>query len=249
MLTDTHCHLFNEYFDDIDKVINDAKDNKVTRYINNATNLDNCREVIITSKNNKDIFYSLGIHPDSVEDDLEELRKLVIDNLNDEKFIAIGEIGLDYHYGKENKDRQIKVFEYQLALAEEFNLPVIIHSRDATLDTLDCIKKYNVKGSLHCFNGSLEIAKEYIKLGFYFGVNGVITFKNAKINEVIKELPINRILLETDTPYLTPEPFRKYSNEPKYILTIAEYIANLYDISLDEVMRITEENVTNLFDI
>lgn len=249
MLTDTHCHLFNEYFDDIDKVINDAKDNKVTRYINNATNLDNCREVIITSKNNRDIFYSLGIHPDSVEDDLEELRKLVIDNLNDEKFIAIGEIGLDYHYGKENKDRQIKVFDYQLALAEEFNLPVIIHSRDATQDTLDCIKKYNVKGSLHCFNGSLEIAKEYIKLGFYFGVNGVITFKNAKIDEVIKELPINRILLETDTPYLTPEPFRKCSNEPKYILTIAEYIANLFDISLEEVMRITEENVTNLFDI
>lgn len=249
MLTDTHCHLFKEYFDDIDKVINDAKENNVNRYINNATNLENCREVIITSKNNKDVYYSLGIHPDSVEDNLEELRQLVIDNLNDEKFVAIGEIGLDYHYGKENKSRQIEVFEYQLALAEEFNLPVIVHSREATQDTLDCIKKYKVKGTLHCFNGSLEIAKEYIKLGFYFGVNGVITFKNAKIDEVIKEIPIERILLETDTPYLTPEPFRKYSNEPKYILIIAQYIARLYDISLEDVMKITEENVTNLFDI
>lgn len=249
MLTDTHCHLFKEYFEDIDKVICDAKNNKVNRFINNATNLDNCREVIITSKNNNDVYYSLGIHPDSVDDSLEELRKIVIDNLNDEKFIAIGEIGLDYHYGKENKTQQIEVFEYQLTLAEEFNLPVIVHSREATQDTLDCIKKYKVKGILHCFNGSLEIAKEYIKLGFYFGVNGVITFKNAKIDEVIKEIPIERILFETDSPYLTPEPFRKYLNEPKYILTIAQYVAKLYDISLEDVMKITEENVFNVFDI
>lgn len=248
MLTDTHCHLFREYFDNIDDVLFNAKNNKVYRYINNATNLENCREVIEISKNYKDIYYSLGIHPDSVDDNLEELRQLVIDNLNDDKFVAIGEIGLDYHYGKDNKDKQIEVFEYQLALAEEFNLPVIVHSREATQDTLDCIKKYKVKGSLHCFNGSLEIAKEYIKLGFYFGVNGVITFKNSKINEVIKEIPLNRILLETDTPYLTPEPFRKYSNEPKYILVIAEYLANLYHISLEEVMTITEENISNLFD-
>lgn len=248
MLTDTHCHLFKEYFDNIDDVLLNAKNNKVYRYINNATNLENCREVIEISKNYKDVYYSLGIHPDSVDDNLEELRQLVIDNLNDDKFVAIGEIGLDYHYGKDNKDRQIQVFEYQLALAEEFNLPVIVHSREATQDTLDCIKKYKVKGSLHCFNGSLEIAKEYIKLGFYFGVNGVITFKNSKIDEVIKEIPLNRILLETDTPYLTPEPFRKYSNEPKYILVIAEYLANLYQISLEEVMTITEENISNLFD-
>lgn len=248
MLTDTHCHLFREYFDNIDDVLLNAKNNKVNRYINNATNLKNCREVIEISKNYKDVYYSLGIHPDSVDDNLEELRQLVIDNLDDDKFVAIGEIGLDYYYGKENKERQIEVFEYQLALAEEFNLPVIVHSREATQDTLDCIKKYKIKGSLHCFNGSLEIAKEYIKLGFYFGVNGVITFKNSKIDEVIKEIPLNRILLETDTPYLTPEPFRKYSNEPKYILVIAEYLANLYQISLEEVMTITEENISNLFD-
>lgn len=249
MLTDTHCHLFNEYFDDFNSVIKDANDNKVCRFINNATNLNNCKEVIITSSNNKNVYYSLGIHPDSVENDLNELEKLVVENLNDTKFVAIGEIGLDYHYGKENRERQIEVFEFQLALAEKYNLPVIVHSREATQDTLDCIKKFKVKGSLHCFNGSLEIAKEYMKLGFYFGVNGVITFKNAKISEVIKEIPLERILLETDCPYLTPEPFRKYSNEPKYIKTIAEFIANLYSISLEEVMNITEKNVDNLFDI
>ena len=131
MLTDTHCHLFNEYFDDFNSVIKDANDNKVCRFINNATNLDNCKEVIITSSNNKNVYYSLGIHPDSVENDLNELEKLVVENLNDTKFVAIGEIGLDYHYGKENRERQIEVFEFQLALAEKYNLPVIVHSREA----------------------------------------------------------------------------------------------------------------------
>lgn len=249
MLTDTHCHIFNGYYDDFDKVINNAKSNGVTRFINNATNIDNCKEVIITSRNDNNIYYSLGVHPDSVENDLEELEKLVVENLNDKKFVAIGEIGLDYHYGKENRERQIEVFEFQLGLAEKYNLPVIVHSREATQDTLDCIKKFKVKGVLHCFSGSLEIAREYMKLGFYFGVNGVVTFKNAKLKDVIKEIPLNHILLETDCPYLTPEPFRKYSNEPKYILTIAEFLANLYEISLDEVEKITEENVFNLFDI
>ena len=176
MLTDTHCHIFSEYYTDFDKVINDAKLNGVCRFINNATNIDSSKEVIITSSNNKDVYYSLGVHPDSVENDMNELEKLVVENLTDEKFVAIGEIGLDYHYGKENRERQIEVFEFQLALAEKYNLPVIVHSREATQDTLDCIKKYKVKGVLHCFSGSIEIAREYMKLGFYFGVNGVVTF-------------------------------------------------------------------------
>ena len=249
MLTDTHCHLFKEYFSDIDSVINDAVNNNVCRYINNATNLSNCLEVIEISKKYENVYYSLGIHPDSVDEDLLELRKLVEDNLNDKKFVAIGEIGLDYHYGKENKERQIEVFEYQLSLAEEFNLPVIIHSRDATQDTLNILRKYKVKGIIHSFNGSLETAKEYIKMGFKLGVNGIITFKNCRLKEVIKELDLTNIVLETDSPYLTPEPFRKYSNEPKYILVIAEYLANLYNISLEEVINIINNNVVNIFDI
>lgn len=249
MFTDTHCHLFSEYYDNIDEVIRDAESNNVNRFINNATDLSNIDEVINSSKRFNNLYYALGIHPDSVDDDLDKFKEIIERNLNDYKFIAIGEIGLDYHYGKENKDRQIEVFEYQLSLAEKYNLPVIIHSRDATQDTLECIRKFKVKGVMHCFNGSLEVAREYIKLGFYFGIGGVITFKNAKLYEVVKEIPLENILLETDAPYLTPEPFRKYKNEPKYIYEIATYLSKLYDISIEEISSITEKNVTNLFDI
>ena len=249
MFTDTHCHLFSEYYDNIDEVIKDAESNNVNRFINNATDLSNIDEVINSSKKFNNLYYALGIHPDSVDDDLDKFKEIIERNLNDSKFIAIGEIGLDYHYGKENKDRQIEFFEYQLSLAEKYNLPVIIHSRDATQDTLECIRKFKVKGVMHCFNGSLEVAKEYIKLGFYFGIGGVITFKNAKLYEIVKEIPLENILLETDAPYLTPEPFRKYKNEPKYVYEIAIYLSKLYNISIEEISFITEKNVTNLFDI
>lgn len=249
MFTDSHCHLFNEYYEDIELIIKSAKEHKVDKYINNATNIASCLEVIETSKKYDSIYYTLGIHPESVLEDYSNFEHILIKSLNDKKFVGIGEIGLDYHYGKEIKEEQIKLFEYQLSLAEKYNLPVVIHSREATEDTLNSIKKFKIKGVLHCFNGSLEIAREYIKLGFYFGVNGVITFKNAKLYEVIKEIPIENILLETDSPYLTPEPFRKYSNEPKYIPVIAEYLANLYNISLEEVSSRIEKNIANLFDI
>lgn len=249
MFTDSHCHLLNEYYEDIELIIKSAKEHKVDKYINNATNIASCLEVIATSKKYDSIYYTLGIHPESVLEDYSNFENILIKSLSDKKFVGIGEIGLDYHYGKETKEEQIKLFEYQLSLAEKYNLPVVIHSREATEDTLSSIKKFKVKGVLHCFNGSLEIAREYIKLGFYFGVNGVITFKNAKLYEVIREIPIENILLETDSPYLTPEPFRKYSNEPKYILVIAEYLANLYNISLEEVSFRTEKNIANLFDI
>ena len=138
MLIDTHCHLSNEDYENIDDIIKNMDGIMIASGCNDNTN----REVLELVGKYDNVYGTLGIHPDSVEDDLEELRKLIIDNLDDKKFIAIGEIGLDYHYGKENKDRQIEVFEYQLALAEEFNLPVIVHSREATQDTLDCIKKY-----------------------------------------------------------------------------------------------------------
>ena len=248
MFIDSHCHIYSEYYDDIENVVLSAKEVGVIKLLNNAADLVSCNEVIKLSDMYDGMYFSLGIHPESVFDSFDELEKLVIDNLDNPKFVAIGEIGLDYHYGKDTKEEQIELFEKQLKLAETYNLPVIIHSREATQDTLNCIKKYNVKGVLHCFNGSLEIAKEYIKLGFYFGVNGVVTFKNANIKEVIKDIPLERILLETDSPYLTPEPFRKYKNEPKYIPTIADFLANLYNVSLEEVSSITNSNIFNLFD-
>ena len=162
--------------------------------------------------------------------------------------MAIGEIGLDYHYSKEEKEEQIKLLETQLSLAEEYDIPVIIHSRDATLDTLTTLKKYKCRGVIHSFSGSLETAKEYIKMGYLLGVNGVITFKNANIKDVIKELPLTSIILETDSPYLTPVPFRGEKNSPKNVLYVAKFVADLKNISLEELSKITNQNIERVFD-
>ena len=148
-----------------------------------------------------------------------------------------------------NKEKQIKLFEEQLKIAEEYNIPVIIHSREATLDTINILKKYKVTGVIHSFSGSLETAKIYLKMGFSFGINGVITFKNAKIKDVIKELPLSSILLETDSPYLTPTPLRGTTNEPANIKYIAEFVANLKNISTNDLSKITNENIKRIFDI
>lgn len=249
MLIDTHCHLFKEYFNDLDSVIREAEENNVGLYISAADNIEACKEMIELSKENNNIYFCLGVHPSCLNEGMDILEKLVVDNLNNPKFIAIGEIGLDYYYGKENKEKQIEIFERQLEIAEKYNLPVVIHSREATLDTLNILKKYNVTGVIHSFNGSLEIAKEYIKMGFKLGVNGIITFKNCKLKEVIRELELSNLVLETDAPYLTPEPFRKYSNEPKYILTIAEFLSDLFNVPLEEVVKITTKNAYDIFDI
>lgn len=249
MLTDTHCHLTKEFFPSLDETIENAKKCGVKRFISAADSLASSIEMIDIANEYKDVYIALGIHPENCFDNLEELKILIEKNLNNKKFVAIGEIGLDYYYGKDTRDRQIEIFEYQLRLAEKYNLPVVIHSRDATLDTINCLKKYNVKGVMHCFSGSLETARELIKMGFFIGVGGVMTFKNSHIDEIIKDIPLEKIILETDSPFLTPEPYRKYSNEPKYIKTIAEYLANLKHITLLEVEKTTEENVGEIFSI
>ena len=247
--TDTHAHIFNEYFSDFGKVIEDAKNNSVYKIINATTSFENIEEVLDTSKKYPNIYACIGLHPEDLVKDYTKLEKYIVDNSNNKKLVAIGEIGLDYYYTKENKKEQIELFEYQLSLAEKYGLPVVVHSREATLDTINSLKKFKVEGVIHCFSGSLETANILINMGFYIGVGGVMTFKNSKIDTIIKEIPLDRIILETDSPYLTPEPFRKYSNEPKYIKTIAEYLANLKNISLEEVSRVTEKNVSDLYNI
>ena len=150
--------------------------------------------------------------------------------LSSPKVKALGEIGLDYYYSRDNREKQILFFEKQLELSKKYDLPVIIHCRNATDDLLRILKKSDVKGVIHCFSGSVETARELIKLGYYLGVGGILTFKNSKLVDVIKSIPIEYILLETDSPFLTPEPFRKYKNEPKYIPIIAEKLAQLKEI-------------------
>ncbi len=248
MLYDTHCHLYKEYYDDIESIIVKAKDNGVEKYISNATNTETCYEMLELSKMYPDIYITLGIHPECIDDNFEELKKIVLDNLDNEKFIAIGEIGLDYHYDGYEKDKQISLFEKQLELAEEIDKPVVIHCRDAFDDMIEILKKHNNRGVIHCFDGTLEQYKEYKKLGYYIGVDGNLTFKNSTIRDVIKEIPMDRILLETDSPYLTPEPLRGTKNDPSNIRIIAEYIAKLKNIDINDVKKCQKSVVSKVFD-
>lgn len=249
MLFDTHCHIYKEYYEDINIVLELAKDKDINRVISNGCDIDSCKEVLELSKKYENYYCTLGIHPESVLNYTSEDIKYIEENLNNPKVVAIGEIGLDYHYGKENREKQIELFELQLSLAEKYNKPVVIHTRECIEETYSILKKYNLKGVIHSFSGSLEMAEKFIKLGYVLGINGVITFKNCKLKDVYKNISLNNIILETDSPYLTPEPYRGKQNNPGYILEIAQFVASLYNISLNELAKVTNNNIKRIFDI
>ena len=248
MYIDTHCHLSREDYDDIDKVIEENKNANIDKIVVSGCSRESIEEVMDLKDRYDMVYVTIGYHPeyaDTVtESDLDYLKSL----LGEKKIVGIGEIGLDYHYTKDNKDKQIWLFEEQLKIAEEFNLPVVIHSRDATMDTINTLKKYKVKGIIHCFSGSLETANIYISMGFLLGIGGVVTFKNSKLKDVVKELSLESIVLETDSPYLTPVPFRGKINSSKYLEFIANFIADIKNISVDELAEITSRNASSLFD-
>lgn len=247
MFIDTHCHLYKEYYDNIEEVIQNSKNNGINICINAGCDKSTNEEVL--SIKNDSIYAVIGYHPEFANDITDEDISLLEKKLNNSNVVGIGEIGLDYHYDSFNKEKQITVFEKQLSLAEKYNLPVVIHSRDAGYDAINILKKYKVTGVIHSFSGSLEMAKEYIKLGFYLGVNGVITFKNCKLIEVYREIGIQNIMLETDSPYLTPVPFRGKQNYPGNVKYVAKFISENLNISIDELERITNSNVKKLFNI
>ena len=248
MYIDTHCHLSMEDYLDIDKVIEENKDALVEKIVVSGCSRESIEEVMDLKDKYDMVYVTIGYHPEYADTvtkyDLDYLKSL----LSEKKIVGIGEIGLDYHYTKDNKDKQIWLFEEQLKIAEEFNLPVVIHSRDATMDTINTLKKYKVKGIIHCFSGSLETANIYISMGFLLGIGGVVTFKNSKLKDVVKEVPLESIVLETDSPYLTPVPFRGKINSSKYLEFIANFIADIKNISVDELAEITSRNASSLFD-
>ena len=249
MFIDVHCHLDSNYYNDIDKVINNAKKNNVNKLIYNGCNKKSNKEIIKLINKYDSVYGAVGYHPTELDDVNEKDYELLESFLSNKKIVAIGEIGLDYHYPDTNKEKQKYAFRRQLELAEKHNIPVIVHSRDAIQDTFDIMSEYNIKGVIHCFSGSVEMAKEFIKKGFLISVGGIITFKNAKnIIEVIKNIDLSYILLETDSPYLTPEPFRKEQNEPMYIPIIASKIADILNVSIEEVSSKTTDNAKRLFD-
>ena len=249
MFIDTHTHLSLEDYDDIDLVIKENRDNNISKIIISGCTRDSIIESLKYIDKYDDVFATLGYHPSEVDDCNDDDLILLEEQLKHKKVVGVGEIGLDYHYGKEDRDKQIELFEKQLKIAEKNNLPVVIHSRDATEDTINILKKYNVRGVMHCFSGSLETAKIYTSMGFLLGIGGVVTFKNSNLFKVVEEVGIENIVLETDSPYLTPEPFRGKKNSSKYIPYIAKRIAEILNISVEEVGKITSNNAYSMFDL
>lgn len=247
MLFDTHCHIYKEYYEDIDFIMKKIKESGINRIINNACNLSTCLEVIELSKKYNNMFYVLGLHPSEDLNEIDKVIELINNNLNDSNMIGIGEIGLDYHYGKENIELQKEVFRRQLDLAQQYNLPVIIHSRDATQDTLDILKEYKLKGIIHCFNGSVEVANEYVSMGYKLGVNGVVTFSNCKLINVLKEISIKDIVFETDSPYLTPVPNRGKKNDPTYVNDIITFVSNNLNASRTDLINASYRSIKEIF--
>jgi len=249
MYIDTHSHLFNEYYDNIEEIINKCKDNGVKRIIVSGVDMKSNKEVL-ELVNKYDIVYgSIGFHPTELDDFSYDDLDWLEEHINDNKIVAVGEIGLDYHYDNTDKIIQYDVLKRQLDIALKHNKPIIFHSRDAIGDTYNILSEYKLKGSIHCYSGSVEMAREFIKHGYMIGVGGVVTYKNSKIlKEVVKDVDLSYILLETDSPYLSPEPYRGMKNDSSYICEIAKVIGELKGVSILDVSKITSDNAERLFD-
>ncbi|WP_422486774.1 TatD family hydrolase [Gudongella sp. DL1XJH-153] len=255
MLIDSHAHLDDRRFDpDRETLIKSLKDNGIDLVINVGADIESSKASIKLAKKHENIYAVVGVHPHSAKDlegkDLSDLREL----LKEDKVVAIGEIGLDFYYDNSPRDIQRKWFKAQIDLAKELDMPVVIHTRDAAQETFDILKEAGEDGKLkcllHCYSGSAEMAEEYIKLGFHISLGGPVTFKNARVpREVAKVVPLDKLLIETDSPYLTPEPYRGKRNEPMYVKYVAERIAQEKGITYQEVAQTTSDNVLRFFGI
>ena len=247
-LIDTHCHM--DLTNDVDTIIMEADNNNVKKMIISGCDKKSIRDGLEIIYRYDEIFMTAGFHPDEADvvtdKDLEDLENVIKTN---KKIIGVGEIGLDYYHNDDNRDKQIELFEKQLKIAEKYDLPVVIHSRDSIQDIYDILAKHHTRGVIHCFSGSLETAKIYISMGYYLGIGGVVTFKNSNLHTVIESIGLSNVLLETDSPYLSPVPLRGTKNSSKNIPIIAEYLANLLNISVEEVSKITLSNTSHLFDL
>lgn len=254
MIFDTHAHYDDEAFDeDRDEVLTSLRKRGVGTVVNVGASMEGSRRSVSLSEEYEFVYSAVGIHPDEVGELREEDMEWMREQLQKPKVVAVGEIGLDYYWDKEGHDLQKKWFLRQLKLAKELKKPVIIHSREAAADTMELLKA-NYHGEMpmvmHCYSYSPEMAAEYLKMGFYLGIGGVLTFKNAKkLKEVVEIAPIERLLLETDCPYLAPVPNRGKRNDSTNIHYVAEELARLKGMTPEEVIRITEENARRFYRI
>lgn len=252
MIIDTHAHYDDEAFEqDRNEVLKELSHKGVEKVINAAASMDGCRRTLKLSGEYDFVYGMLGVHPDDVGDLTEKDMDFIRENAGNPKIVAIGEIGLDYHWDVAPREVQKHWFLRQIQIAKETGLPICVHSRDAAADTLAVLKEGKAQeagGVIHCYSYSAELAKEYLAMGFYFGIGGVVTFKNGrKCKEVVEMLPMDKILLETDAPYLAPEPFRGKRNESSYLSYVAKEIASIKNISEEEVISRTTENAHRLY--
>ena len=254
MLFDTHAHYDDERFDeDRDALLASMPENNVGLILNPGCDAGTSRKAVGYANRYPFVYAAVGLHPENIEDGwtqtLDEIRTLA---QSEPRVRAIGEIGLDYYWDNEPHEVQQKWFIRQLELAGEVKKPVIIHSREAAADTMYIMKNYaqGLDGVIHCYSYSREMAEEYVKMGFYIGIGGVVTFKNAKkLKDVAAAIPIEKIVLETDCPYMAPEPYRGKRNQSSYIRYVAEKIAELKEMSQEEVIAVTEKNARDLYGI
>lgn len=254
MIFDTHAHYDDKQFDeDRDQILSSMQEQGVGTIVDASATVDSWERVLELTRRYSFVYGMIGVHPDEVGDLNEENFARMEQLLHEEKIVAVGEIGLDYYWDKEPEvqNAQRYWFRRQMELARETNLPVIIHSRDAAADTMEVMKEVHaeeIPGVIHCYSYSREMAQEFIKMGYYIGVGGVVTFKNAKkLKETVEAIPLERILLETDCPYMAPEPHRGTRNDSSNIPFVIAKIAELKEITAEEVERVTEENAGRLF--
>ena len=248
-LIDTHCHIYYDKYPDIDEVIDRAIENNISKIICVGVDLESSEKSIHLAEKHDMIYATAGYHPHESKDANLGYLKELESFLEHEKVIALGEIGLDFFYKHSNKKIQIKIFEEQLELAKSLNMPCVIHNRESDKELLKSIKKTkNNKGVIHCFASNNELAKELIDLGFHLSFTGLITFVK-ELRNVIKNIPLERMMIETDSPYLTPVPHRGKRNEPYMVKYVAQEIANIKDISLNDVAEQTSKTAKHFFGI
>ncbi len=253
-LTDTHVHLnMKDFRDDLNEVIERAHRQNVKQMVNIGYNIKSSEESLLLSEKYTFIYAAVGVHPHDAKKVEKNYLKILEDMSKSKKVIAIGEIGLDYYRDLSPRDVQKRVFEEQLELAISLELPVIIHEREARKDTLKIIKKYRNKlkgGLFHAFSGGEEFLDDYLDIDFYYGIGGVITFKNAyRLRNMVKKLPIDRLLIETDCPYLTPHPFRGRRNEPGFVTLVRDHLSLILGVSKEEMNQILYKNTKRALDI
>ena len=254
MIFDTHAHYDDDAFDeDRDVLLSGMREQNVEYIVNVGASMASSERSIKLAEKYPFVYAAVGVHPDEVGELDEEKFAKLREWTAHEKVKAVGEIGLDYYWDKEKHDLQKHWFMRQMELASEVKLPMIVHSREAAKDTLDMViaaKPLNLSGIIHCYSYSVEIAREYLNMGYYLGIGGVLTFKNAKkLKEVAEYTPLSQIVLETDCPYLAPVPFRAKRNDSSKLSYVAEELAAIKQIPVEEVIRITNENGRRLYNI